>query len=112
MSGLVKNNDGLPEGWEWKKVSDLGKVLTGTTPTKAKKEYYDSKGYPFFKPTDLNEGYYEKNMRMVYIVIDIGKMGKKNQRIWKLRNDMLGKGLPASEIFIIDGEIKPSASKL
>ena len=50
----------LPEGWVWKKVSDLGEVLTGTTPTKAKKEYYDSKDYPFFKPTDLNEGYYVK----------------------------------------------------
>ena len=50
----------LPEGWVWKKVSDLGEVLTGTTPTKEKKEYYDSKDYPFFKPTDLNEGYYVK----------------------------------------------------
>ena len=60
MSGLMKNNDELPEGWVWKKVSDLGEVLTGTTPTKAKKEYYDSKDYPFFKPTDLNEGYYVK----------------------------------------------------
>src|SRR3990170_5638127 len=60
MSGLMKNNDELPKGWMWKKVSDLGEVLTGTTPSKAKKEYYDSKDYPFFKPTDLNEGYYVK----------------------------------------------------
>lgn len=54
----------------------------------------------------------EKTAKGIYIVIDIGKMGKKMERIWKLRNDMLSKRLPASEIFIIDGKIKPSASKL
>lgn len=54
----------------------------------------------------------EKTTKGIYVVIDIGKMGKKNERIWKLRNEMLGKGLPASEIFVIDGKIKPSASKL
>lgn len=55
----IRDNN-LPLGWIWEKVSDLGDVVTGTTPTKARKEYYDSKDYPFFKPTDLNYGYYVK----------------------------------------------------
>ena len=55
---LRANN--LPINWTWKKVSDLGDVVTGTTQTKAKREYYNSKDYPFFKPTDLNDGYYVK----------------------------------------------------
>lgn len=47
----------LPEGWAWVRVKDIGEVVTGTTPSKAKQEYY-GKIYPFFKPTDLNAGYY------------------------------------------------------
>jgi len=32
--------DGVPEGWEKKRVSEIGKVITGKTPSTAKKEYY------------------------------------------------------------------------
>lgn len=49
----------LPEGWEWTMVGDVGKVITGRTPSKSRTEYYDST-YPFFKPTDLHAGYYVK----------------------------------------------------
>jgi type I restriction enzyme S subunit len=49
----------LPEGWCWAKIVDIGDVVTGTTPRKAKKEYYGT-DYPFYKPTDLNDGYYVK----------------------------------------------------
>lgn len=38
-------------------VGDLGEIVTGTTPSKKKKEYY-GEDYCFFKPTDLNDGYY------------------------------------------------------
>lgn len=48
---------GLPEGWVWTRVGEIGEVITGTTPSKSKKEYYDN-SFPFFKPTDLNDGYY------------------------------------------------------
>lgn len=54
----------------------------------------------------------ENTTKGFYIVIDIGKMGKKLDRIWKIRNEIFGKGLPASEIIVVDGKIKPSASKL
>lgn len=45
--------------WEETKVGDLGEIVTGTTPSKSKAEYYGNK-YCFFKPTDLNAGYYVK----------------------------------------------------
>jgi len=45
----------LPEGWEWKKIKDLGKIETGTTPSKSISEYYSDE-FPFYKPTDLEAG--------------------------------------------------------
>lgn len=46
----------LPKGWEWKKIKEIGKVVTGTTPSKKNPEFYSSRDYPFFKPTDLEAG--------------------------------------------------------
>ncbi len=50
----------LPDGWEWARVSDIGQIETGTTPTKSKPEYY-GKEYTFYKPTDLNAGYFVRD---------------------------------------------------
>jgi len=47
----------LPEGWAWARVTSIGEVVTGTTPSKKRPEYYGN-DYPFYKPTDLNCGYY------------------------------------------------------
>jgi len=58
-STLNTQNSKLPKGWMWVRVKDIGEVVTGTTPSKTKQEYY-GKDYPFFKPTDLNAGYYVK----------------------------------------------------
>lgn len=52
----------LPEGWVWTRIEEIGEVETGTTPPKSKAEYY-GKDYRFYKPTDLNAGYYTKNSR-------------------------------------------------
>ena len=49
----------LPNGWEWVKVKDIGETVTGNTPSKKNNDYYSNE-YPFFKPTDLNSGYYVK----------------------------------------------------
>ena len=49
----------LPEGWVWASIGDIGQIETGTTPAKSKTEYY-GKEYSFYKPTDLNAGYYVK----------------------------------------------------
>src|SRR3972149_1530622 len=45
----------LPEGWKWAKVKDIGKIETGTTPSKSNPEFY-ANDFPFFKPTDLEAG--------------------------------------------------------
>lgn len=62
MSREIANPPQLPNGWASVTVSTIGKVVTGTTPPKACSEYYGN-DYPFFKPTDLNSGYYVKESR-------------------------------------------------
>ena len=47
----------LPRGWAWTEIGNIGEIITGTTPSKSINEYY-GKDFPFYKPTDLNEGYY------------------------------------------------------
>ncbi|MCS6287298.1 MAG: hypothetical protein H8K08_17925 [Nitrospira sp.] len=54
----------------------------------------------------------EYTTRATYVVIDVGKMGKKDKEILKLKGARKKEGLPASEIVFIDGAIKASASKL
>lgn len=49
----------LPEGWVWANAANIGEVETGTTPSKSKAEYYGY-DYSFYKPTDLNAGYYTR----------------------------------------------------
>lgn len=48
--------DALPKGWEWATICQIGKVVTGSTPSKSVAEYFGGI-VPFFKPTDLNAGY-------------------------------------------------------
>ena len=45
----------LPEGWCWCRLGDIGEILTGSTPSKDNPQFY-GKDYPFFKPTDLEQG--------------------------------------------------------
>ena len=39
--------DGVPEGWQYKKVSSFGSVITGKTPSTAKSQYYGGE-VPFY----------------------------------------------------------------
>lgn len=54
----------------------------------------------------------EKTTKGIYIVIDVGSMGTKDERLYDVKNKMREKGYPVSEIVIIDGNIQMSASKL
>jgi len=51
----VEYSTQLPGGWKWVKVSDVGEIVTGTTPSKKVVEYYGN-DFPLYKPTDLNAG--------------------------------------------------------
>ena len=54
----------------------------------------------------------EQTMRGHYVVIDVGKMGKKDETLLRLKNAQAKAGRPTSEIVLIDGRRRPSASKL
>lgn len=54
----------------------------------------------------------EHTIRATYVVIDVGKMGKKDKEIVKLQSTRTREGLPASEIIFIDGFVKAAESKL
>lgn len=49
--------DGVPEGWRKKRVADIGKVITGKTPSTSKKEYYDG-DIPFVTIPDMHDTVY------------------------------------------------------
>ncbi|EFO4824121.1 restriction endonuclease subunit S [Campylobacter jejuni] len=50
----------LPQGWEVKTLSEIGEIITGSTPSKSNVEFY-RKDYPFFKPSDFEQGYFLEN---------------------------------------------------
>ena len=54
----------------------------------------------------------EETKRGYYVVINVGRMGKKAERLLKLKNSAIADGGPASEIIFVDGSRKLSASKL
>jgi type I restriction enzyme S subunit len=47
----------IPAKWKWVNLKEIGEIVTGTTPSKKRSDFYGDK-FPLFKPTDLNEGYY------------------------------------------------------
>ncbi len=47
-------------------LSDAGEIVTGTTPSTKVTEYYNSHDFPFYKPTDLNNGY-NTNSAICYV---------------------------------------------
>lgn len=53
----------------------------------------------------------QQTMRAFYVVIDVGSLGKKAERLIGIRNAALAKGHPLSDLVVVDGTIKASASK-
>ncbi|EPE8492233.1 restriction endonuclease subunit S [Campylobacter coli] len=50
----------LPQGWEVKKLGEISEIITGSTPSKSNLDFY-GKDYPFFKPSDFEQGYFLEN---------------------------------------------------
>ena len=44
---------GFTEAWEQRKLSDIGEVITGSTPSTQHSEYYSEDGIPWVTPTDI-----------------------------------------------------------
>jgi type I restriction enzyme S subunit len=51
MSELYK----LPEGWEWKQLGDISKLIGGGTPKRNMNEYWDNGNIVWLSPTDLGK---------------------------------------------------------
>jgi len=54
----------------------------------------------------------EETVYGFYIVIDVGQMGKKDERLISVKNSKAGSRHTTSEIIFVDGMRRPSASKL
>ena len=83
----------IPKGWELKKLSEIGDIITGSTPKTANSEYYGS-DYPFYGPADLgsaveisqaNKGLSKKGLQVArkipedsILVQCIGDLGKSS----------------------------------
>lgn len=59
MSGLMKNNDVLPEGWGWKTLGEIAEVVGGGTPRTNVSDYFNNGKIPWLTPADLS-GYQNK----------------------------------------------------
>ena len=46
----------IPDNWTWCRLGDIFEIVTGSTPSKRNFDYYSSSDYPFYKPTDLEQG--------------------------------------------------------
>jgi type I restriction enzyme S subunit len=57
--GPATTNERLPEGWAYTLMDAAGKWLTGGTPSRKVREYFDG-GIPWVKSGDLTDGYVER----------------------------------------------------
>ena len=44
----------LPEGWRWERLSNIGRIITGNTPSRSEDQYYGG-NIPWIKPGDLDK---------------------------------------------------------
>jgi type I restriction enzyme S subunit len=47
--------DGFGDEWETRKISDMGEVITGSTPSTQEQAYYSRDGIPWVTPTDITK---------------------------------------------------------
>lgn len=65
----------IPKGWRTGTLSDIGTIVGGSTPSKAKDEYYTNNGIAWITPKDLS---INKNKFITRGEIDITPLGLKN----------------------------------
>lgn len=54
----------LPDGWSWKKLSELAKTTSGGTPSRSNKDYWGG-SIPWVKSGELGDGRVEKNEEFI-----------------------------------------------
>jgi type I restriction enzyme S subunit len=65
----------MPDGWRKGTISDLGDVVGGSTPSKAKAEYYTERGIAWITPKDLSV---KKSKFITHGADDITELGLRN----------------------------------
>ncbi len=53
----VHERRALPEGWEWKRLGDVGRIESGGTPSRGKSEYWEDGTIPWVKISDITDKY-------------------------------------------------------
>lgn len=53
----------------------------------------------------------EETMKAIYLVLDVGSMGRKEETLTKVRDEVSSHGEPLSNLEFVDGTIKPAPSK-
>ena len=56
----MKENNDLPKGWKWKKLGEIGKIMSGGTPSTSISEYWNG-NINWISPSDLT-GYKKKTI--------------------------------------------------
>jgi type I restriction enzyme S subunit len=93
----------MPE-WETRTISDLGEVVGGSTPSKAKPEYYTKHGIAWITPKDLS---INKNKFIDHGTDDITELGFRNSsaRLMPRGTILFSSRAPVGYIAIASGEV-------
>ena len=93
-----------PSDWREGTISDLGNVIGGSTPSKAKPEYYTERGIAWITPKDLSVN---KNKFIAHGVDDITELGLRNSsaRLMPRGTVLFSSRAPIGYIAIASGEV-------
>lgn len=82
----------IPEDWEVKKISELGKVVTGSTPKTSVKEYYDGNEL-FVSPVDIQGNSYvnQTEKTLTALGLEQGRQVPKNSVLFVSIGSTIGK---------------------
>ena len=71
----------MPDGWKLGKLSEIGTIVGGSTPSKAKKDYYTNNGIAWITPKDLSN---DKSKFISHGETDITELGFENSSAIKM----------------------------
>jgi type I restriction enzyme S subunit len=94
----------MPDDWREGTVSDLGEVIGGSTPSKAKPEYYTERGIAWITLKDLSAN---KNKFIAHGADDITELGLSNSssRLMPRGTVLFSSRAPIGYITIASGEV-------
>ena len=94
----------MPDDWLEGTISDLGDVIGGSTPSKAKPEYYTKHGIAWITPKDLSVN---KSKFIAHGADDITELGLRNSSAWLMPRGtvLFSSRAPIGYIAIANGEV-------